>query len=164
MSNVKLSNISYENEFIKIVVPISKTDQNGEGQIVYVPHTHHYDPHQILCSYLQVLNVESDSYLFPSLEYTKRNKTWTIVNDKPIKYGAAYTSFKSFLKKFNFDASFYGLHSMRIGGVTDMFEKKMPSKVIDRYGRWKSSNTKFVYQKHEEDYYKEHLKTFVNSL
>ena len=35
-----------------------------------------------------------------------------------------------------------------------MFEKKIPSKVIDRYGRWKSSNTKYVYKKYEEDFYK----------
>ena len=27
-----------------------------------------------------------------------------------------------------------------------MFEKKMPSKVIDRYGCWKSSNAKYVYE------------------
>lgn len=164
MSNVKLSNVTYDNEFIKIVVPVSKTDQSGEGQIVYVPHTQFYDPHKMLCNYIRILNAADDSFLFPSLKYDKCKKSWNVEFNQQIKYGAAYNSFKTFLKKFGVDFTFYGLHSMRIGGVTDMFEKKMPSKVIDQYGRWKSSHTKFVYKKHDEDFYKSHLKIFVNSL
>lgn len=164
MSNVKLSNVTYANDFIKIIVPFSKTDQSGEGQIVYVPHIKFYDPHAMLCNYIRILKAEDDSFLFPSQKYDKCKKSWNVKFNQKIKYGAAYNSFKSFLKKFGIDSTFYGLHSMRIGGVTDMFEKKMPSKVIDRYGRWKSANTKFVYKKHEEDFYKKHLKIFVNSL
>ena len=60
MSYIKLLNVTYENKFIKIIVPVLKTDQSGEGQIVYVPHTKFYDPLKMLCNYIRILNADND--------------------------------------------------------------------------------------------------------
>jgi len=50
----------------------------------------------------------------------------------------------------NLDVKKFGLHSPRIGGATDAFNNGVPNFVIDKQGRWKSSDTKYAYLRHCE--------------
>ena len=43
------------------------------------------------------------------------------------------------------DCKKFGLHSPRIRGATDAFANNVPTYVIDKQGRWKSSDTKYIY-------------------
>jgi hypothetical protein len=52
----------------------------------------------------------------------------------------------------------FGLHSPRIGATADAFKEKVPEHVIDKRGRWKSSNSKFGYLRKKEDYFIDCLK------
>ena len=50
----------------------------------------------------------------------------------------------------NLDVKKFGLHSPRIGGATDAFNNGVPNFVIDKQGRWKSSDTKYAYLRQNE--------------
>jgi len=49
------------------------------------------------------------------------------------------------------DAKKFSLHSPRIGGATDAFNNNIPHCVIDKQGRWKSSDIKYLYLRQKED-------------
>ena len=148
-TNVKLSNIEYKMDYFKITIPFSKTDQSGSGQTVYLVRQPIYDPFMIFCEYLQFISDEPEMYLFPSLK--KIRGEWKFDNRK-LSYSTAYANFKSLLQKFGLDSTGFSLHSPRIGGTTDAFQKETPAHIIDKRGRWKNPNTKFTYaQDTEED-------------
>ena len=70
--------------------------------------------------------------------------------NKAVSYPAAYKAFKKLLTFANLDASKFSLHSPRAGGATDAFHNNVPNFIIDRQGRWKSSDTKYLYLRHKE--------------
>lgn len=74
-----------------------------------------------------------------------------IVPGKSISYPAAYKAFKNLFAFAGLDPSKFALHSPRVGGATDAFNAGVPAYVIDRQGRWKSSDTKYLYLRLKED-------------
>ena len=118
------------------------------------------NPLIVLCLYLNVLDIKSsceELYLFPPLYRDKESKEWVPSENKKLSYSAAYSCYKNLLKKYNFNCSRFGTHSLRAGGTTDCFQNKLPYRFIDRQGRWKSKNTKYRYARDE-------LKVFVKEL
>ena len=67
-----------------------------------------------------------------------------------MSYQAAYKAFKIMLRFANLDEKKFSLHSPRIGGATDAFANNVPHYAIDRQGRWKSSDTKYLYLRQKE--------------
>ena len=70
---------------------------------------------------------------------------YTVVPGKSVSYSAAMKAFKTMLVFAGLDPKRFGLHSPRIGGATDAFRNNVPSTVIDKIGRWKSSDSKYAY-------------------
>ena len=57
------------------------------------------------------------------------------------------------MKSCGIDPKTVALHSPRIGGTTEAFvSKKVPKRLIDRQGRWKSKKSKYNYarESHKE--------------
>jgi hypothetical protein len=73
LSNVKLDDLIFELDYVKINIRYSKTDQAGVGQSVFVPKNQNctHDAHMLLCLYLTTLPTDSTEpdtmYLFPPL-------------------------------------------------------------------------------------------------
>ena len=67
-----------------------------------------------------------------------------------MSYPAAVKAFNVMLTFAGLDCRKFGLHSPRIGGATDAFANNVPSYVIDKQGRWKSSDTKYIYLRQKE--------------
>ena len=55
------------------------------------------------------------------------------------------------------DCKKFGLHSPCIGGATDALVNKVPNYVIDKQGRWKSSNIKYIYLLQKESDLVKHI-------
>lgn len=54
--------------------------------------------------------------------------------------------FKKLLVSCGIDPKNLALHSPRIGGTTEaLLSKKVPKRLIDRQGRWKSKKSKYKY-------------------
>jgi hypothetical protein len=83
---------------------------------------------------------------------------YVTVPGKAVSYNAALKYFKNMLKDAGLDFKMFGLHSPRIGATGDAFQAKVPEHVIDRRGRWKSTNSKFGYLQKNESYFLECLK------
>ena len=151
IKNVRLSNLEFTADYVRILVPKSKTDQRGDGQFVYLVSTgKNFDPYFILCTYLydfHRLIDESNSFLLPTFSYDSKLKTWIILPGVPLSYSAAYSAFKCLLKRCDIDSQNLSLHSMRIGGVTEDFKNNVPGHIIDKKGRWKNPGTKFIYNR-----------------
>ena len=151
LKSIKCKHLNYENDIFTIHVSKSKTDQGGRGQKVYLPHKKNRSPHRLLCEYMQIFKLQANDYLFSPLKWNKTVKIWDIQKEKAISYSAAYTNFKSYLKFCNIDNKGLSLHSPRIGAMVDLFESRAPDHLIDKRGRWKSTQTKHIYNQPTED-------------
>ena len=159
---IKLTDLEYSVDFFKVKIQQSKTDQEGLGQHVILPNkSGELNPLVTFCLYLHALDIncstEKDLYIFPPMKRDKKSKKWVPKEKSRLSYSAAYSCYKNLLKKYNFDCSRFGTHSLRSGGTTDCFQSKLPSRFIDRQGRWKSKSTKYRYARDE-------LKVFVKEL
>jgi hypothetical protein len=73
LQNVKLDDLVFELDYVKIHIRYSKTDQEGIGQTVFIPKNHgrKHDAHMLLCLYLSTLpadvNEPETVFLFPPL-------------------------------------------------------------------------------------------------
>jgi hypothetical protein len=151
VTNIQMKHITFHDNFLEIVVPKSKTDQEGHGQTVYVPHKSTWSPHRLLCNYIHVFNLDEtdENFLFPPLNWKPRMKQWVPDGSKPLSYKAAYSALKRFLKSCNVDSTYISLHSMRIGGTTDCLLNKVPDHVIDAKARWRNPGTKRIYDRRD---------------
>ena len=77
---------------------------------------------------------------------------------RSVSYPAAYKAFKTMLIFAGLDPKKFALHSPRIGGATDAFKNNVPFYAIDKQGRWKSTDTKYLYLRQKEDEFVRHIK------
>jgi len=72
VKELKLEHLTYNLDFFRIWIPVSKTDQAGYGAPVYLtkPKYGGRDAHMLLCLYLQRMHFDQDSdmYLFPPIK------------------------------------------------------------------------------------------------
>jgi hypothetical protein len=110
----------------------------------------------LMCVYIQKMeldkDVSTDMYLFPPLKFATSIAEYVAVPGKPISYSSALKYYESMLNDAGLNCKLFGLHSPRIGATADAFKEKVPEHVIDKRGRWKSSNSKFGYLRKNEDY------------
>ena len=151
---VKLSHLGYHKDYFEIEIVKSKTDQTKKGQNAFLVKSEGiYDPHMLLCLYLQIISQTGDDFfLFPPLYYSSDDRTWKVPMGKMLSYSAANQSFKKFAKKFGLDPTKFSLHSPRIGGTTSLFQNNVPKRIINKMGRWKSTKTKYIYGRDKNRY------------
>lgn len=154
IQGVRLCDIEKHDSYFKIHIRSSKTDQRGLGQTTYLVDTdllgEGRSPYKLLLTYLNELKSDESMFLLPSLKYCSLSKIWKTETSK-ISYSTMYKQFKKLLNEFDIDCKKLSLHSMRIGGVTDDFKNSLDPTIIDKKGRWKCSETKFIYRKDSED-------------
>jgi len=75
LSVIKLDDVLYSDDYFKVKIVCSKTDQRGEGHEVFVVKSasSYRDPHMLMCLYLSVMGFENvppgdTMYLFPPLK------------------------------------------------------------------------------------------------
>lgn len=143
----KVSDIQKKKDYYKFSINSSKTDQSGKGQVAYVVSTKQkHDPFMLITEYLKKLETLGSSYFLPAMVYCKKSKKY-VLSEKSLSYSTAYSGFKKFLSDFSIESKYLSLHSLRIGGTTDDFKYKLDHRIIDKKGRWKNSETKFIYCK-----------------
>ena len=148
LKEIRLDNLFFFKDYVKICIPKSKTDQTGKGQYVFLINLPKINVFNVFAEYIFQLRLEKygNAYLFPSLKWDSNGKSWYPA-EKSLSYSAAYSGQKRLLKKFGFDENCFSLHSCRIGATTDSFKEGMPLHIIDKRGRWKDPTMKYVYTK-----------------
>ncbi len=126
--------LHFENDGIQVLIPYSKTDQTGEGRMIFLPATNNaYCPIKALKNWLEVARIDSGPLFY------KINKSNTIekytMNQKNQKISLNDASFVLILKKRARDAGLEDCdkisgHSLRIGSITQARINGVPTHEI----------------------------------
>ena len=131
---MKFEHLNFGEDGIQVLIPFSKTDQSGEGRMIFLPKTNYdYCPIKALNNWLEVARIDNGS-LFYKINKSNNIEKYTL-NHKNIKMSLTDTHFVLMLKK---RAEAAGLedcdkisgHSLRIGAITQARMNGVPTHEI----------------------------------
>ena len=131
---MKYEHLTFSDDGIQVLIPFSKTDQTGEGRVIFLPkRSDNYCPVKALNNWLEVARIDKGPLFY------KINKSNTIekytLNSKNLKISLTDSHFVLMLKK---RATAAGLensniisgHSLRIGAITEARMRGVPTHEI----------------------------------
>ena len=114
-------------EFIKIVIPYSKTDQYGQGVTIKIDETKNkVCPVQLLKTFL-------------AQRPSTKGPLFCHFSGKPVTRYQFCAVLNKVLNFMGIDASLIRSHSFRIGAASSQFEKGVSEQEIKNLGRWRSN-------------------------
>ena len=148
VSKLRLSDIKFEENYMKLFIRKSKTDQTNQGNWVIIAETKSDTcPVNILKDYIQCMYIsKSEEFLFRVTTFfpsTKKHKLRR--ENNPISYTTARSAILNLIKDIGLDESSFGLHSLRRGGATAAANMGINDRLFQRHGRWKSISAKDSY-------------------
>lgn len=149
LANLKMNNISFCSDHVKLFLEGSKTDVYREGKDVVISKTGNVTcPVDMLKRYLSLANIPSDSseHIFRPLTFCKSTNTYKL-RKGTLSYTAAREILLNTLKDFGLDAKQFGLHSLRSGGATAAASANVEDRLFKKHGRWKTDKAKDGYVK-----------------
>ena len=118
LSNVQANHIELLDTHIKIFVPHSKTDVYRQGNYVDIARTHsNYCAVALLNRYLTAARIEK-VIILPIFRPLTKKKSGYALRKGCLSYTRCRKIFKETLSALGYDASKFGLHSLRSGGIT----------------------------------------------
>ena len=143
LRNLRRSDVSFMEDYLKLQIKKSKADVYGRGAEVCIARKGgEYCPIKNLQLYLLLTENLSPSDLFIFRHLNGPVLTSTNV---PISYGKARSELRWYLERVLGDASSFGWHSFRHGGVTAAANKGVPDRLLKAHGRWRSESAKDGY-------------------
>lgn len=128
--------IQFVKEGIEILIPKSKTDQGGEGQVCAIPFGN-----DILCPVTALKNWQQQVKTNEGFVFQKSRKS-----NEPIKPSQVNQILKSVATACQLpQADQYSSHSFRRGFATEASKKGAPFGAIMRQGRWRHEGTVLGY-------------------
>lgn len=113
--NIMVDDLEETLEGLKVYIRMSKTDQEGTGQIVALPHGQIFPVTKALKDWLKAAHIH-EGYVFRSIRKGGR----TLGNSlQPL---AINQILKEYLEKAGYDPDCYGAHSLRSGFLTEAAE------------------------------------------
>lgn len=148
LANIIVNHIEFEQDYVRIFIPGSKTDIYREGNYVYIKKSNtNYCPVKILQRYFETSNaqVEPNLPIFRSLRFFRSEGRFKLCGTK-LSYSRCREIFKQTLKEIGYDETIYGLHSLRAGGATEAASQgKVSERLLKLHGRWKTDIAKDMY-------------------
>ncbi|MBS0359515.1 MAG: tyrosine-type recombinase/integrase [Proteobacteria bacterium] len=138
--SIRYEDLSFVPEGIEILIPRSKTDQAGEGQICAIPYGFgKLCPVNAIKSWCEKANISS-GYVFRAIIKNK------VLEEKPLNPQSVSLIIKELAKDTHLpNAEKYSGHSLRRGFATVASKKKASFVSIMRQGRWKHEGTVLSY-------------------
>ena len=131
---MKYEHLNFEEDGIQVLIPFSKTDQKGEGRMIYLPKIgDNYCPVKALKDWLEVALIDQGP-LFYKINKANNIEKY-ILNNKNQKVSLTDTSFVLILKKRAREANLDNCdnisgHSLRIGSITQARMNGVPTHEI----------------------------------
>ena len=148
--NLKPCNLRIQDDMLRIHIEHSKTDQLRQGDEVLIARTKsNVCPVSLLECYMKKASVswEDHRYLFRPIQKTKKGEV--LRESGQISYSCLRDLFRKKLDFLGFPSGDFGLHSLRAGGASAATNAKVPDRLFNRHGRWKSENAKDGYIKND---------------
>ena len=149
LCHIKCTDIHFTQDYVKLIIPKSKTDQYRQGNEVLIAKTgNNTCPYAMLLKYIEScsVNIHTNHYLFKPMYGTKSGAK-LIQKNKSISYTAAKESILSRLGEVSDHGIQLGLHSLRSGGATAAAHAQINDRCWKRHGRWRSDTSKDRYVK-----------------
>ena len=150
LSNIKRDNITFYDDYVKIVIEQSKTDVYREGKDVIISCTGTMTcPVNMLKRYLALAHIPSNGtdYIFRGLLFCKSTNTYKLRNSGQLSYSSAREILLNTIDHIGLDKTKFGLHSLRSGGATAAAAAQVEDRIFKKHGRWKSEKAKDGYVK-----------------
>ncbi|KAJ8309298.1 hypothetical protein KUTeg_014172 [Tegillarca granosa] len=151
LANIKMSDLFFEQGYVKISIRESKTDTYRRGNEIIIAKTgNKLCPVSWLNKYILKAGLSKDSseYLFTAINYSSKSDTYKATNkNKGLSYTRAREIFLSSLKTLALDPKKYCLHSLRSGGASAAANNQVPDRLIKAHGRWVTDIAKDGYIK-----------------
>ena len=131
---MKFEHLNFEEDGIQVLIPFSKTDQKGEGRMIYLPRNDTtYCPVKALKNWLESALIDTGP-LFYKINKANNIEKY-ILNNKNQKVSLTDTSFVLILKKRAQEAGLDNCdkisgHSLRIGSITQARMNGVPTHEI----------------------------------
>ena len=131
---MKFEHLNFEEDGIQVLIPFSKTDQKGEGRMIYLPKNNTtYCPVKALKNWLESALIDTGP-LFYKINKANNIEKY-ILNNKNQKVSLTDTSFVLILKKRAQEAGLDNCdkisgHSLRIGSITQARMNGVPTHEI----------------------------------
>lgn len=146
LSNIRCTDISFEDNHVKLFIPKSKTDQYRHGCEILLSQGHTSAcPVKMLKRYMSLANLDarSNSFLFKAVNKS-HSVSKLISKDKKLSYTRTKECIVSLFKSVNPYLDI-GLHSLRSGGVSTAANNDVSERCLKRHGRWKTDFAKDSY-------------------
>lgn len=147
LSSLKCNDVVVQDEFLKLKIVQSKTDQYRQGSEVLISKGKTVAcPVDIFKRYVLIsgLNLKSEFYIFRPI-FRNKGIAKLIYKNKKISYTAARENILKRLKMVAPSLNL-GLHSLRSGGASKAAQSSdVNERCIKRHGRWKSDMSKDGY-------------------
>jgi len=129
---IKLEDLIFDNEFLQIFIPTSKTDQTGKGEYVGIlPGDHEITcPIRNLKLWIEAAEITS-GYLYRKLD------KYGHIKDGRVSGQAFDMVIQRICKKLNISERTFSPHSLRSGGATQASRNNSDINSIQKHGRWK---------------------------
>ena len=144
---IRRSDIQFKHTFLTLFVESSKTDQERNGETVYIARTRKATcPYDMLRSYISIANIppDDDNYIFRPLVRLKAGHRMKDAR-KPISYTTARECVMEAIGSIGLNRKMFGTHSFRRGGATQSAKRGISDRLFKKHGRWKSDNAKDGY-------------------
>ena len=155
VSNLKFSDIEFEETYFRLFIEKSKTDVCRTGAWVYIAKSYTSAcPYTILKRYISMseFKTHSEKFLFRSVSYYKTlNKHKLRPGNKPITYTCARELILQVFKDIGLNEKEFGTHSLRAGGATAAANNYVSDRLFKKHGRWRSERAKDGYIKESLD-------------
>ncbi len=137
---IKWEDVSFSKEGIEIIIPRSKTDQSGEGEIVAIP-----NGNDVICAVRALKLWEEYSGLSEGYIFRGISKSENILSHA-IKSNQVNLIIKQITHDCELEnADNFSAHSLRRGFATEAAKSNAPFQSIMRQGRWRHEGTVLGY-------------------
>ena len=140
---LKVENVKFlESGDLQIFIPKAKNYELWDSRTSLVAKGGDFDPVEIISSYISKL--DSD-LLFPNFSIGKKGKIE--FQDSPVSYNNMLCLLRSGLNDIGLNGQDFSLHSLRTGSLSEAANSNVDKSLLQRHGRWKSSNMVNYYHK-----------------
>ena len=149
---LRCCDIKFSDDSMAVHIRSSKTDQFRQGDKVMVVRTGSPTcPVAMMERYFRMASLSRSSSLsfFRGITETKQGERLRASGS--LSYTRMRELFLAKLKKLGFDASKFGLHSLRAGGASAAANAGVVDRLFKRHGRWRSESAKDGYIKDSRD-------------
>lgn len=149
---IKVGDLTFDKECMKILIPKSKNDQVREGHILYISRTDsHYCTVKWVEKYIEDAKLQ-EKLNFVMCRLAKTKKGHNAIGCRPIGYTTINDDFHRFIAPVceDINSRLYGLHSLRSGGASAAINNGVSERLVGKHGRWKSGYSRDRYLKDDK--------------